>query len=131
MKSILKYSKTVLLAFCVVTILATTSCHKEGTGGKSSVSGNVKHHTKLIPNAIVYIKYGATEFPGTDVSNYDASITSDTNAHYEFKDLRKGDYYLYGVGWDPSGGAGFSVTGGVGIKLKYNNASTNDIPVTE
>jgi hypothetical protein len=129
MKTIFKISTI----FCLSILLSLTfsSCHKEGTGGHSSVSGNVKHHTKLIPNAIVYIKYGATEFPGTDVSKYDDHITSDTNAHYEFKDLRKGDYYLYGVGWDGSGATGFPVTGGVGIKLKYNKASVNDVPVTE
>jgi hypothetical protein len=129
MISILKINKAAFAIFLAVVLLLFTSCHKPGTGGHSSVSGNVKHHSKLIPNAIVYIKYGATEFPGTDVSKYDASITSDTNAHYEFKDLRKGDYYLYGVGWDNS--VMQQVAGGIGIKLKYNNANVNDVPVTE
>jgi hypothetical protein len=126
---ILNYSKAALLIVSAIMALTFTSCHKEGTGGHSSVNGNVKHHSKLIPNAVVYIKYGATEFPGTDVGLYDDHVTSDTNAHYEFTGLRKGDYYLYGVGWDAAGP--FEVKGGVGIKLKYNKASTNDVPVTE
>jgi hypothetical protein len=105
------------------------SCRKEGTGGKSSVTGNVKHHSMIIPNAVVYIKYGATNFPGTNISNYDASTTADASAHYEFKDLRKGDYYLYAVGYDAVGG--YIVTGGTGVKLKYNKETAIDVPVTE
>ena len=131
MQTILKYSKTLLLALTSIIVLTFTSCHKEGTGGHSSVNGNVKHHSKLIPNAIVYIKYGATEFPGTDVSKYDDHITSDTNAHFEFTGLRKGDYYLYGVGIDNALPLPGTVTGGIGIKLKYNKSSTNNVPVTE
>ncbi len=124
MKSILNFS--ILL---IIISLSLSSCKKEGPGGKSSVSGNVKHHQELIPNAIVYIKYGATEFPGGDVSLYDDKVTSDTNAHFEFKELQKGDYYLYGVGYDFTGS--YTVTGGVGITLKRNKSSEIDIPVTE
>ena len=128
MKMILDLNKGLLI--CLTILLATTtSCHKEGTGGKSSISGYVKHHTQLIPNATVYIKYGATEFPGTNTANYDASVTTGTDAHYEFKDLRKGDYYLYGAGYDNT--MALPVTGGVAVKIKYNKATTIDVPVTE
>lgn len=127
MKTSFKYFSFFLIS--IVLSIGLSACKKEGTGGKSSVSGNVKHHSKLIPNAIVYIKYGATEFPGADIDLYDDHVTSDTNAHYEIKDLRKGDYYLYGVGYDNA--ILETVKGGVGITLKYNKASTIDIPVTE
>jgi len=121
--------KLILKACCAFLIVAVVSCHKEGTGGKSGVSGTVKHHTTPIAGCIVYIKYGATEFPGTDVSKYDDHTTSDAAAHYEFKDLQKGDYYLYGVGYDAAGP--YPVTGGIGIKLKRNQALSSDVPVTE
>lgn len=127
MKSVLK--NFIVCSFFAMLFFSFSSCKKEGPGGKSSVSGNVKHHQELIPNAIVYIKYGATEFPGADISIYDDKVTSDTNAHFEFKDLQKGDYYLYGVGYDFSGS--YNVVGGVGIELKRNKASETDIPVTE
>ena len=110
-------------------LIMSPACRKEGTGGKSSVSGNVKHHSKLIPNTIVYIKYEATEFPGTNTSVYDASVTADANAHFEFRDLRKGDYFLYGVGYDNT--IFETVTGGIGVNLKYNKETTVDVPVTE
>lgn len=122
-------SKIILLVTGIALSIVFSGCHKEGTGGKSSVSGSVKHHSMLIPNAVVYIKYGTKEFPGTNVSLYDASVTADANAHYEFKDLRKGDYYLYGVGHDMT--IMENVTGGVAVTLKYNKESSIDIPVTE
>jgi hypothetical protein len=124
-----KLKSIAVLSLLFVLSVSITSCRKEGTGGKSSVSGSVKHHSKLIPNAVVYIKYGATEFPGSNVALYDASVTADANAHYEFKDLRKGDYYLYGVGYDNT--IMEIVSGGVGAKLKYNKETTADVPVTE
>lgn len=123
------YSKLSIKSFALLMLFTFTSCRKEGTGGKSSVSGTVKHHNTLIPNAIVYIKYGATEFPGTNTTVYDASITADAKAHYEFKDLRKGDYFLYGVGHDVN--ISEIVLGGIGVKLKYNQETITDIPVTE
>jgi hypothetical protein len=127
MKTFFSYSKNILLFFLL--LCGISSCHKEGSGGKSSVSGAVMHHTMLIPNAVVYIKYGATNFPGSDVSLYDASVSSDANAHYEFKDLRKGDYYLYAVGYDNM--IMETVSGGIGIQLQYNKETSTDIPVTE
>ncbi len=113
----------------IVLIVFISSCHKEGTGGKSAVNGLVKHHDKPIPNAIVYIKYGATEFPGTNITAYDDHVTGDANSAYAFKNLRKGNYYLYGVGWDS--GIMQQVSGGLAIKLKYNKSETTDVPVTE
>lgn len=128
MKKIIKYSTFTLLLFLSCTI---ASCKKEGTGGKSKVNGYVKHHNELIPNAIVYIKYGATEFPGRDVSAFDDQITADSNAHYEFDGLQKGDYYLYGVGMDGMGASSYPVVGGIGIKLKRNESIEANVPVTE
>ena len=118
-----------LSVFLLLSVFAIASCKKEGTGGKSSVSGAVKHHSQIIPNAVVYIKYGATEFPGSDVSVYDASTVATTSAKYEFKELQKGDYYLYSVGYDSA--ISLPVKGGFGVVLKKNEAKTADVPVTE
>jgi hypothetical protein len=128
MKQILNFKiRNWALIFGIV--LLTSGCHKEGTGGKSSVSGTVKHHAAPIPYCVVYIKYGAKEFPGTNTGLYDASVTADGSGNYEFKDLRKGDYYLYGFGYDPS--IQENVSGGIAVKLKYNKETHTDVPVTE
>jgi hypothetical protein len=122
-----KFSKPFIAVLLLGSI--AVSCKKEGLGGKSSVSGTVKHHTLAIPHSVVYIKYGATEFPGTNVGIYDASATTDASAHYGFSGLQKGDYYLYAVGFDST--ISQSVSGGIGVKLKKSEAKESDVPVTE
>ncbi len=126
MKKIITMKKLFLICF---SLLIITACHKEGIGGKSTINGGVKHHEKPIPFSVVYIKYGATDFPGTDVTKYDDHTTCDANANYEFKNLRKGKYYLYGVGWDNS--IASQVTGGIPITVYYNKSYNTDVPVTE
>lgn len=110
-------------------IIFVSSCKKEGTGGKSSISGRVMHHAAAIPSASVYIKYGAIDFPGKDVSSYDAQVVADAQGSYKFNDLRKGDYYLYAVGYDSA----FvdDVLGGVAVKLRKNEDKLMDVPVQE
>ncbi len=122
-------TKQILFILSFLILLITTACKKEGTGGKSSVKGYVKHHSVLIPNARVYIKYGAKDFPGSDVSAYDSNVPADANGYYEIKDLQKGDYYLYGVGYDPN--ISENVFGGLPIKLRSKESITSDIAVVE
>ncbi|MCE9537856.1 MAG: hypothetical protein K8R85_01380 [Bacteroidetes bacterium] len=129
MRSFLIFFKIIFVNISITSVLILSSCHKEGNGGKSSVNGYVSHHGHKIGNSIVYIKYGAVEFPGADVTKYEASVTADVDGRYEFKNLRKGLYFLYAVGYDNL--IMETVTGGTGVKLKYNKAETTDIPVIE
>ena len=123
-----KHLMVYCLLFTVYCLVA--SCHKEGPGGKAVIKGLVKHHSKSIPGAVVYIKYGVKESPGTNVTYYDASVTADTSANYSFVDLKRGDYYLFSIGYDSS--IVNTVSGGipVEIKSKTENVET-DVPVTE
>ncbi|TAL61262.1 MAG: carboxypeptidase regulatory-like domain-containing protein [Bacteroidetes bacterium] len=110
--------------------LLFAGCSKEGTGGKATIQGMVKHHSDPIPGAVIYIKYGAEESPGTDITYYDASATGDANAHYEFSDLKKGDYYLFAVGFDSN--IVQTVIGGIPVEIKSKTETvTADVPVTE
>ena len=129
MKMKTKTKNATLMLLSVIILSSVTACHKEGIGGKSSITGKVVHHDHVIPHAVVYIKYGATEFPGVDVTLYDAHSSSDANAHYEFHNLRKGVYYLYGVGFDNT--ISSPVNGGGSVKLKYNKSVESDVAVTE
>jgi hypothetical protein len=120
------------ILFSLVLLIAVAflgGCKKEGIGGNSEVSFHVKHHSTTIPFAKVYIKYDSKEFPGTDVTVYDDSTTTDAAAHGHFHDLVKGDYYLYGVGYDSS--ISQVVKGGVPVNLKTNEELEVDVPVTE
>jgi|SRR3954464_10038864 len=125
--------KTFLKSFAVlcfvVTLLTIGGCHKEGLGGNASISGTVYHHEVAIPNCVVYIKFNATDFPGDGPESYDASVTADAEGKFSFNRVYKGDYYLFGVGYDKN--IQEIVRGGVGIKLKHNKAYNQDVPVTE
>jgi len=107
------------------------SCDKAGTGGQATINGHVKHHNTSVPGSMVYLKYGAVEFPGSDIDLYDEStLSSSGDGHYEFKSLKKGDYYIYGVGYDSTISA--AVVGGVPLKIKKKTEIVEmDVPVTE
>jgi hypothetical protein len=121
--------KKILLFLSVLTLI---SCKKNSTGGQATISCTVLHHTRVIPNATVYIKYGAKEFPGKDPSAYSDHKQADANGHVDFTGLRYGDYYLYGVGYDSS--ILLPVTGGDHLNIKWSERKkTFDfvVPVTE
>ncbi|MBN8694787.1 MAG: hypothetical protein J0L69_16455 [Bacteroidetes bacterium] len=118
------------ISLLVLSILLFASCKKNQTGGKSEVKGTVFHHSKRIPEAIVYIKFNATEFPGKDVSVYDDKVIADSEGNYTVK-FYKGSYYLYAVGKDYAIPAPYEVVGGVPIKLRTNEEINTDIYVTE
>lgn len=105
-----------------------SACKKNQLGGKSTIKGQVTHHETMIPNAIVYIKFNAKEFPGKDVSTYDAYSTTGADGTYEFK-CYKGDYYLYGVGYDEA--ISKTVAGGLPVHIRNNEMVTMDVAVTE
>ncbi len=119
-------------AFLLLTsaFLLLTCCSKEGPGGKAAIKGMVKHHSAPIPGAVVYIKYGTKEFPGTDITYYDESVTANDSANYGFSDLRTGDYYLFAVGYDSTGP--YIVTGGIPVEIKKKTETVQaDVQVLE
>ncbi len=117
----------------LIAVMTVTACKKNGTGGDARIHGHVAHHVVKIPNAIVYIKYNATEFPGADVSKYNASTqASSGDGHYSFDGLRAGEYYIYGVGYDSAISA--PVFGGIGVEIKYSERKETievNVPVVE
>lgn len=125
-------SRSIFVSFIALFALVITlasGCKKEGIGGNSTISVSVKHHEALIPHAKVYIKYGAKEFPGATLTNYDDSLETDAVAHGHFDDLVKGEYYLYGVGYDSA--ISEVVSGGISVKLSKGSELEVDVPVTE
>ena len=68
--------------------------------GKITLTLEVKHHYRPIPEFTVFLKKDALQFPGEDVSVYDFSATTNQNGFVQFNNLNFGDYYLYGNGYD-------------------------------
>ncbi len=108
-------------------LLGIVSCKKEGKGGKSIIKGSISHHGVSVPGLPVYIKYGAVDFPGSDISNYDDETSVNSQGEYRFEELRKGDYFLFSNGFDNQ----YSefVSGGVSVNIRKNEEKNVVIPV--
>ena len=122
--------KNVTLLLCC-TLIASAACNKEGVGGKADIIGVVKRQGTPIPNAVVYIKYGATDFPGFNTSEYNDYVTAaSTDASFKFENLYKGDYYLWARGFDNS--ISQDVSGGITVQIKKKKETVEtNIPVKE
>lgn len=123
-KIFLPYLKAIL--WCM--IFTIISCIKAGEGGQSSITATVKHQNNVIPFAQVYIKYDVNEFPGYDVAVYEDNDLANSSGVAVFDMLRKGDYYLYAIGYDSI--ANENVFGEVFVEItKKKEAVVIDIPV--
>lgn len=121
--------KFVLIVTTLIIILS--GCAKNaGTGGNNIITATAKHHGKIIPNATIYIKYNAKEFPGESTSVYDDYKTAGADGKVKFEGLKRGDYYFYGIGFDSA--INQAVVGGIPVQLLQKaGEKLIDIPVTE
>mgnify|MGYP001627320552 CR=1 FL=1 len=122
------------LSIITLFIGLTLSCNKKpqaGPGGNASLKVRAKHHGTLIDSAKIHIKYNSME--AVSLSEYDAvqAITNfDTGDSYTiFSGLKKGEYYLYGEGWDPS--IFSNVKGGLPFKIDEEKEYEIIVAVTE
>jgi len=111
-------------------LIGFNSCKKNELGGKAIIKGTVKHHSKIIANATVFIKFNAKEYPGSDTILYDSKVKADANGNYLIK-CYKGDYYLFGFGYDNDVPPPYHVKGGVPVKIRNNETVEIEIAVTE
>lgn len=122
--------KTISLLFFGTLLVALFffSCKKNQLGGKATISGKVAHHSKPIGNARVFIKFNAKEFPGEDTTLYNTKVWADADGNYSIK-CYKGDYYLYGYGFDFE--INKVVVGGIPVHIGNKKKLTVDVAVTE
>lgn len=94
-------------------ITVYTGCAKDddqpieaGTGGSAEISAYVRHHENqnLIAGARIFVKFGASSFPGADTTLYDAVYTCGSTGHglghAHIEGMHHGAYWLYAVGYD-------------------------------
>ena len=122
--------KIILLSSLLIIFIFLFSCKKNQLGGQSTISGQVMHHSKVIANAAVFIKFNATEFPGADTLLYDSKVRADGNGNYSFN-CYKGDYFLYGFGFDYAIPAPYHVVGGLPVHIRNNEKKEINVAVTE
>lgn len=115
--------KVILFSLCAV-MMVMSACVKPGKGGKAILSvhvfedvctGQIDANHTVVPQAMVFIKYGGTEVDHT-VSSYDDAQQADFGGKTVFENLKRGDYYLYGVSVDgtKTGGAHFEIKNRIG-----------------
>lgn len=133
-------SITALTLICILSL--SVSCKKKsddcvaGAGGDNTMVVYFKHHSKLItaqpgyPDTL-FIKYNTKDFPGDNPSAYNAIYTGDTlTDHFLIDNLKCGDYYLFGTGWDPA--ISQRVKGGIPVSITDHSGQTAiNVPVTE
>jgi hypothetical protein len=131
----------VLLAALLILTVVFSSCKKDelcvgGSGGSAGLILYPVHHTEPIfstPNVpnVAFIKYNASEFPGTDPSAYDIVVFGEPGTDFiEIGGLRCGTYYVYMSGYDPAILQG--VSGGIPIRIAENSGVYRiNVPVTE
>ncbi|MHB8260063.1 MAG: hypothetical protein ACYDCN_08130 [Bacteroidia bacterium] len=135
--------KRLLVIIIPLWCLLFLGCRKnaQGSGGKASISGYVELtgtvdgnyivNARVYRQTVVYIKYGATSFPGVDPSQYDSQQNVDAQGNFNFATMFMGDYYLYATGYYilPNGFIAH-LTGGIQVSITNRKQSVNNnIPV--
>lgn len=120
-----------LLFAAVVLSTVLFSCSRPGTGGDNILVVFPKHHGQSIKGATVYLRFGAKDFPGSAPTDYDMTVVGEANEeHVHVENLRKGEYYIYSIGYDSTISA--VVTGGQAFKITSKSGEHDvDVAVTE
>ncbi|MDZ4665970.1 MAG: hypothetical protein SGJ15_13910 [Bacteroidota bacterium] len=111
-------------------VLVFTTCKKNKLGGDCVIEGIVKHHTKIIKGASVFIKFKAIDQPAGDTTVYDAKVRADDNGYFKF-DVYKGKYFIYGFGYDYGIPAPYTVVGGQPVKVRSKETVSITLYITD
>lgn len=115
------------------TLFTFTSCEREednvaGKGGTAILKVVPQHHGENIDSCTVFLKYNAQDLP----SSFDDEVVcvmENGQPVATFSSLKKGDYYVYGEGWDPD--INQEVVGGIPFKITEDKTYNITVPVTE
>ena len=133
-KSYLYNMKTTFFLFAIILLTTHISCKKKpsaGLGGNANLKITAKHHGNTIDSCTISIKFNSLDAPSNRM--YDITQKVEKNIAGEsytiFKGLKPGDYYIYGLGWDPS--ISNNVKGGIPYTIKDETDLSIIVPVTE
>jgi hypothetical protein len=122
-------------------VFLLSSCKKEdkctgGSGGNLTLKVFMQHIDHAVVNLknyrdTVYIKYNTKEYPGSDISKYDATIIGEWPGDFvSIPNLQCGDYFIYGVGFESV--HSYRVTGGIPFSTELKDGELSvTIPVSE
>jgi hypothetical protein len=126
--------KNISLFLLLSSVLILFSCKKKssaGLGGNANLKVTAIHHAAVIDSCKVYIKFNSSE--AVSLGEYELSewVKKDSlgNSYVLFKGLKKGEYYIYGEGYDPS--ILNTVKGGIPYTIEEETDMSINLPVTE
>ncbi len=123
-----------IVLLCVSLIGCKTD--KFAKGGKAQIYGYIElngmikgtyvSNVRISNSTNVYMKYGATSYAGSDVTQYDTLVSTDANGNYDFGTMYEGNYYLLAVGtYIDSQNQSVQVTGGREVKVTSRKQKCN------
>ncbi len=125
-----------VLCLCAMSLLLLSGCKRDepidpaaaGKGGNAILKVIPKHHGLVMDSCTVYIKYNTQD---AAASNDDSvKCTPDNGVSTAiFPGLKKGNYYLYGKGWDDN--ISMDVIGGLPYVINEETTLSVNLPVTE
>jgi hypothetical protein len=79
----------------------------------------------------ISIKFNSLDAPSDGVYDLTQKVSKDNagDSYTIFKGLKAGDYYVYGIGWDPS--ISSNVKGGIPCTIDNETDLSIIVPVTE
>jgi hypothetical protein len=99
--------KTKLIILLLLIVTTSFSCKKKskaGLGGNANLKVAAQHHGLLIDSCTISIKFNSLDAPSDGVYDLTQKVSKGNagDSYTIFKGLKAGDYYVYGIGWDPS-----------------------------
>ena len=123
--------KIKLYIICIL-IIGLNCCKKGDIGGDATITAVVFHHAKPINLPTIYVKFDAKDLPKDPTNNYDLKLEGKHENHVHIKELRYGNYFIYGVGFDST--IMQTVTGGIPVTIKWKDRKKEtqvNVAVTE
>ena len=118
-----KYRQVLKFIFSFLILAFLTSCQREGLGGNNTIVVSPVYKTRPIKGATVYVRYGATDFPGSAPTDYDTNAHADSSSStVKITGLRKGDYFIFVSAYDSVNAS--VVQGGAHVHLASKSGET-------
>ena len=126
--------KTTFFLFAIIVLASNFSCKKKpsaGLGGNAKLKIAAKHHGITIDSCTISIKFNSLDAPSNGMYDLTHKVSKGIagESFTIFEGLKPGDYYVYGLGWDPS--ISNNVKGGIPYTIKDETDLSIIVPVTE
>jgi hypothetical protein len=127
----MKTNLSILLLLIVATSFSCKKKSKAGLGGNANLKVATQHHGLIIDSCTISIKFNSLDAPSDGMYDLTQKVSKGNagDSFTIFKGLKAGDYYVYGIGWDPS--ISNNVKGGIPYTIDNETDLSIIVPVTE